>query len=80
MKYERIDNGHYICIDSGIEYMSTWKFEKTYHKSLDDILTAQFAKKDLIYFEKTCPIEFEGARKLYGDFVNMYPVEWLKTL
>ena len=80
MQYQRIDNGHYVCKESGIEFMSTWKFEKTYQKQLNDILTAQLAENNSIIYEKKCAIEFEKARKIYGDFVYMYPIDWLKTL
>ena len=80
MSYKRIDNGHYMCIEDGVEYMSTWKFEKAFQKSLNDITTAQLAKTNSINHEKKCAIEFEKARKIYGDFVYMYPIEWLKTL
>jgi len=78
--YKRIDNGHYICEENGAEFMSTWRFEKNFQKSLNDILTARLAKKNSITHEKKCAIEFEKARKVYGDFVYMYPVDWLKTL
>ncbi|WP_372932602.1 hypothetical protein [Shewanella putrefaciens] len=80
MTYKRIENGRYLCNESEVEFMSTWKFERTFHKKLDDVLTAQLAKQNSIPHEKKCAIEFEKARKIYGDYVYMYPVNWLKTL
>lgn len=34
MTYKGIENGHYLCNESEVEFMSTWKFERTFHKNL----------------------------------------------
>ncbi|WP_279451044.1 hypothetical protein [Aeromonas dhakensis] len=78
MNFSRIDNGHHIDIDSGVEYQSTWRFCKNYNIELNDMLVLSTAKRNGVSHYKLCPIEFEKAREIYGDFVYMYPVVWLK--
>lgn len=78
MGFSRIDNGHHIDVDSGIEYQSTWCFCKNNNIELNDLLVLSTAERSGVSHYKSCPIEFERARKIYGDFVYMYPVEWLE--
>jgi len=80
MNFSRIDNGHHIDDDSGVEYQSTWRFCKNHNVELNDLLVFSTAKSNGIPHYKSCPIEFEKAREIYGDFVYMYPVAWLKEM
>lgn len=78
MNFHRKDNGYYIDIETGIEYQSTWRFHKDYKVSLNDMSVLNMARNNRIPHHKQCRIEFEAERKIYGDFVYMYPLEWLK--
>lgn len=77
LELKRIDNGHYQCVKTGTEFMSTWRYEKKFDRKLNDRKLSKLALDEGIVKEKNCPIEFEKARRIYGDFVYMYPVDWL---
>lgn len=77
MSFTRISNGHHRHNETDVEYMSTWAFSHTHNIELDDREVLNNAKAQQVPHFKQCPIEFEKARQIYGDFVYMYPLEWL---
>lgn len=77
MTFSRISNGHYRDTETGVEFQSTWRFGLDYHLALDDISVFLMAQEHAVPHYKKCHIEIESARRKYGDFVYMYPVEWL---
>ena len=80
MRFKRIDNGHYLCTESAEEFMSTWRFGINFNVDLNDLEVLNKAKLTGIDYSKECAIEFAKARKIYGDYVYMYPVKWLKIM
>lgn len=75
--YVRLNNGKYRCASTGEIFVSTWYFEKTYNVKLNDVDVYRFAQADNVRHEKKCKIEIESARKIWGDYVYMYPESWL---
>ncbi len=76
--YIRIENGKYRCSQSGEMFVSSWYFEKLHGVKLSDVDTLRAAQADGIQHDKKCRIEFESARKIWGEYVYMYPERWLE--
>lgn len=76
--YIRIENGKYRCSQSGEMFVSSWYFEKRHGVKLSDVDTLRAAQADGIQHDKKCRIEFESARKIWGEYVYMYPEKWLE--
>lgn len=76
--YIRIENGKYRCSQSEETFVSSWYFEKRHGVKLSDIEVLKAAQADGIQYDKKCHIEFESARKIWGEYVYMYPERWLE--
>ncbi|MFA0565625.1 hypothetical protein AB4559_18130 [Vibrio sp. 10N.222.51.C8] len=76
--YLRIENGKYRCSHSGEIFVSSWYFEKLHGVKLSDVDVLRAAQTDGIQHDKRCRIEFESAKKIWGEFVYMYPEKWLE--
>ncbi|MEH8173476.1 MULTISPECIES: hypothetical protein [Aeromonas] len=76
--YIRIENGKYRCSQSGEMFVSSWYFEKRHGVKLNDVEALKAAQADGIQHDKKCRIEFESARRIWGEYVYMYPERWLE--
>ncbi|WP_102385268.1 hypothetical protein BCU19_20960 [Vibrio cyclitrophicus] len=76
--YIRIENGKYRCSQSNQAFVSSWYFEKRHNVQLNDVDVLRAAQADGVQHDKKCHIEFESARKIWGEYVYMYPEKWLE--
>jgi hypothetical protein len=76
--YIRIENGKYRCSQSGEMFVSSWYFEKRHGVDLNDVDVLRAAQADGVQHDKKCRIESESARRIWGEYVYMYPERWLE--
>ena len=76
--YIRIENGKYRCSQSGEMFVSSWYFEKRHGVNLNDVDVLRAAQADGVQHDKKCRIESESARRIWGEYVYMYPERWLE--
>ncbi|RWS99948.1 hypothetical protein DN600_19435 [Aeromonas caviae] len=59
-------------------FVSSWYFEKRHGVDLNDVDVLRAAQADGVQHDKKCRIESESARRIWGEYVYMYPERWLE--